>query len=110
MKKSGLLTLCFSLWLLTGCSAQEIVEWNQKISDLGHQVSHTMNGGMQKREQREYDVVIPVDIDTAAARLRRYYGFEDVNAKIRALRQSGKESDQWAATAIAEEAGAGNGK
>lgn len=103
MKKSGLLTLCFSLWLLTGCSAQEIAEWNQKISDLGHQVSHTMNGGMQKREQREYDVVIPVDIDTAAARLRRYYGFEDVNAKIRALCQSGKESDQWAATAIAEE-------
>ncbi len=35
MKKSGLLTLCFSLWLLTGCSAQEIAEWNQKISDLG---------------------------------------------------------------------------
>ena len=51
MKKSGLLTLCFSLWLLTGCSAQEIAEWNQKISDLGHQVSHTMNGGMQKRER-----------------------------------------------------------
>ncbi|EFA4912246.1 hypothetical protein R5O67_04425 [Proteus mirabilis] len=103
MKKIWLLISCFSLWLLTGCSVQEIAEWNQKISNLGHQVSNTMNGGMQKREQREYDVVIPVDIDTAAARLRRYYGFEDVNAKIRALRQSGKESDQWVATAIAEE-------
>ena len=61
MKKSGLLTLCFSLWLLTGCSAQEIAEWNQKISDLGHQVSHTMNGGMQKREQREYDVMANIE-------------------------------------------------
>ncbi|MGV3070626.1 hypothetical protein ACEE86_22340, partial [Proteus mirabilis] len=36
-------------------------------------------------------------------RRRRYYGFEEVNAKIRALRQSGKERDQWAATAIAGE-------
>ncbi|HBC0989194.1 TPA: hypothetical protein IGZ61_003929 [Escherichia coli] len=93
---------CFFLFLLVGCSTQEIAEWNQKISELGHQVSNTMTGGMQKREQREYDVVIPVDIDTVASRLRRYYGFTDVNTQIATL-QRGTVNDQWAAEAIAAE-------
>lgn len=34
---------CFFLFLLVGCSTQEIAEWNQKISELGHQVSNTMH-------------------------------------------------------------------
>ena len=56
-----------------------------------------MNGGMQKTEQQEYDDGLSLLIlDTAAARLRRYYGFEDVNAKIRALCQSGKR--KWSMT------------
>lgn len=105
MKKS--MRLCwvslFSLCSMTGCSSNEIAEWNKKISDFSQGVSQTMTGGKQAREQKEYDVTVPVDIDTVAARLRRYYGFEDVNAKISALRQSGKYSDQWVATAIAEE-------
>lgn len=95
----------FSLFLLAGCSSHEISAWNQKISDFGHGVSKTMSGnaGQQTREQKEYNITVPVDIDTVAARLRRHYGFEDVNAKISALRQSGKSSDQWVAAAIAEE-------
>ena len=52
MKKSGLLTLCFCFMAFDRMLAQEIAEWNQKISDLGHQVIIPMNGGMQKREQR----------------------------------------------------------
>lgn len=102
MKKIWLLISCFSLWLLTGCSVQEISEWNQKISDLGHQVSNTMTGGKQERSKKATDITIPVDIDTVASRLRRYYGFTDVNAQIAAL-QRGTVNDKWVAEAIISE-------
>lgn len=102
MRKITLVTIVV-LTVLTGCSSQEISEWNQKISDFGSGVSKTMTGGKQERATKEYSVSVPVDVDTAAARLRRYYGFGDVNTQIAALRQSGKSSDQWVANAIAEE-------
>lgn len=102
MKKSWLLISCFSLWLLTGCSVQELTEWNKKISDLGHQASNTMTGGKQERSKKATDMTIPVDIDTAASRLRRYYGFTDVNSQIAAL-QRGTVNDKWVAEAIAAE-------
>ncbi|HFK4185004.1 TPA: hypothetical protein ACGZ7N_004433 [Escherichia coli] len=93
---------CFFLFLLAGCSTQEIAEWNQKISDLGHQVSNTMTGGKQERSKKATDMTIPVDIDTVASCLRRYYGFTDVNAKVAAL-QRGTENDSWVAQAILAE-------
>ncbi|EJM8622155.1 hypothetical protein NO724_001407 [Escherichia coli] len=93
---------CFFVFLLAGCSTQEITEWNQKISDFGHQVSNTMTGGKQERSKTATDMTIPVDIDTAASRLCRYYGFTDVNTQIATL-QRGTVNDQWAAEAIAAE-------
>lgn len=92
----------FPLYLLAGCSSHEIAQWNKKISDFSSQVSKTMTGGRQARSEKTTDITVPVDIDTAASRLRRYYGFSDVNAKIAAL-QHGTENDKWVALAIAEE-------
>lgn len=102
MRKITLVTIVV-LTVLTGCSSQEISEWNQKISDFGSGVSKTMTGGKQERATKEYSVSVPVDVDTAASRLRRYYGFSDVNAKIAALNQTNRNSDKWVAQAIAEE-------
>lgn len=93
---------CFFVFFLTGCSTQDMLEWNQKVSDFSSQVSKTMTGGRQVRSEKTTEITVPVDIDTAASRLRRYYGFSDVNAKIAAL-QHGTESDKWVALAIAEE-------
>ncbi|EGT3611636.1 hypothetical protein FAP59_18825 [Morganella morganii] len=93
---------CFFVFLLAGCSSQEIVGWNQKVSDFSSQLSKTMTGGRQERSQKETHITVPVDIDTVASRLRRYYGFSDVNAKIAAL-QHGTMNDKWVAQAIAEE-------
>ncbi|WP_336844099.1 hypothetical protein [Providencia rettgeri] len=94
---------CFLVAMLTGCSTQEMLDWNQKVSDFGSQVSKTMTGGKQDRSDKTTNVTIPVDIDTAASRLRRYYGFSDVNTKIATLQQSGRENDKWVAQAITEE-------
>ncbi|MFF0901178.1 hypothetical protein [Proteus mirabilis] len=93
---------CFFVFLLAGCSTQEIAEWNQKISNFDHQVSNTMTGGKQERSKKVTDMTIPVDIDTVASRLRRYYGFTDVNAQIAAL-QRGTVNDKWVAEAITAE-------
>ncbi|BBV00350.1 hypothetical protein AB6H26_08430 [Providencia hangzhouensis] len=94
---------CLLICLLLGCTSQEIAEWNQKVSDFGGQINTVVTGGKQARSEKDYAIALPVDIDTAASRLRRYYGYSDVNAQIAALRQSGKASDEWAAMAIAEE-------
>lgn len=94
---------CFLIILLSGCSTQEMLDWNQKVSDFGSQVSKTMTGGKQDRSDKTINVTVPVDIDTVASRLRRYYGFSDVNTKVAALQQSGRANDKWVAQAITEE-------
>lgn len=62
-----------------------------------------MTGGKQDRSDKTINVTVPVDIDTVASRLRRYYGFSDVNTKVAALQQSGRTNDKWVAQAITEE-------
>ncbi|MDY0250859.1 hypothetical protein FXF61_00385 [Pseudomonas sp. C27(2019)] len=101
MKRTlAMLTVC-SAALLGGCSTQELSEMNQTVSDVSSDLTSFLTGGRIVREDRKYDVLVPVDVDTAAARLRRYYNFEDVDAKIVALKNSGRDSDSWKATALA---------
>ncbi len=108
MKRTlAMLTVC-SAALLGGCSTQELSEMNQTVSDVSSDLTSFLTGGRIVREDRKYDVLVPVDVDTAAARLRRYYNFEDVDAKIVALKNSGRDSDSWKATALAgQDVGAG---
>lgn len=45
--------------------------------------------------------LVPVDIDTAAARLKRYYNFTS-DSEIVAARNGGKGNSGWVASAMAE--------
>ncbi|WGC37796.1 hypothetical protein NFL66_19910 [Escherichia coli] len=91
MLSKKLLFVCVSCLTLTACSVDEIAAVNKKISDgafaltgaLRGNNSSTADNGMPwlsqkaptKRDKRENVTEIPVDVDTAAGRLKRYYKF-----------------------------------
>ena len=94
MLSKKLLLVCVSCLALSACSVDEIAAVNKQISDgafaltgaLRGNNSSTADNGMPllsqkaptKREKRENVTEIPVDVDTAAGRLKRYYKFYSI--------------------------------
>ena len=116
MLSKKLLLVCVSCLVLTACSVDEIAAVNKQISDgafaltgaLRGNSSSTDSSGMPflaqaqkpaaKSSTREYSV--PVDIDTAAARLKRYYQFVS-NDEVDAIRKKDRNGS-WVAGAITD--------
>lgn len=110
-----LLLVCVSCLILSACSVDEIAAVNKQISDgafaltgaLRGNNSSTADNGMPllsqkaptKREKRENVTEIPVDVDTAAGRLKRYYKFYS-NEEVDAIRNNGTTDGKWQASAI----------
>lgn len=107
--------------LLTGCAGTDLAAINKNISDTAFSVSKTLRGsdsagstpgvasnGMPilspaaqpstANADREFHV--PVDVDTAAARLKRYYKFISTE-ELERIRTRDRNSE-WSASAIAE--------
>lgn len=110
-----LLLVCVSCLVLSACSVDEIAAVNKQISDgafaltgaLRGNNSSTADNGMPllsqkaptKRKKRENVTEIPVDVDTAAGRLKRYYKFYS-NEEVDAIRNNGTTDGKWQASAI----------
>ncbi|WP_127958537.1 hypothetical protein [Serratia microhaemolytica] len=99
--------------LTTACSMSEISEINKKVSDGAESLMNAFksdNGSADKTASasssqkvakkestlKQYD--IPVDVDTAAARLKRHYKFYS-NEEVEAIRKKNTSGD-WVASAI----------
>ncbi|AHG20625.1 hypothetical protein Z042_14100 [Chania multitudinisentens RB-25] len=104
-----------SVVLLAGCAASDVAELNKKVSDMsysllsvGKKTDSNDSGGLptlsanrivvDKKMAKEVEV--PVDVDTAAARVKRYYKFTSSD-EINRL-NSGSNSNRWAAAAITD--------
>ncbi|CNI37563.1 Uncharacterised protein [Yersinia intermedia] len=94
-----------SAGLLGGCASSDVAELNKKVSDmsygllsLGKKADSHESGGLpamsknspviDKKTARELEV--PVDVDTAAARVKRYYNFTSSDV-INTLNSQGLE-------------------
>ncbi len=88
MKKSIFTGVALSGLLLSGCTGSEIAEWNKKVSDasyglMGKTADSNNDGGLPTlsannpvvNQKAVRDFVVPIDVDTAAARVKRYYNF-----------------------------------
>lgn len=102
--------------LLSGCAGTDFASINKNISDTAFSISNTLRGsdsdsmdsgnGMPvltkasasggKSASKEFSV--PVDIDTAAARLKRHYGY--VSAEEIERTRSRDRNSRWSAAAI----------
>ncbi|WJV38617.1 hypothetical protein QVN03_25180 [Raoultella terrigena] len=105
--------LCTAL-LLTGCAGTELGEWNQKISDAAHSLASGGSVGSSKgsmpwmtragisgpRQDVRHTYTLPVDVDTAAARLKSHYQFIS-SEELESLRQRDQHGD-WSASSIDE--------
>ncbi|WP_261641036.1 hypothetical protein [Erwinia mallotivora] len=100
-----------SVALLTGCTSSDWAAVNRQVSDTAGSLTKTLqgrgeNGGLplmslaQQPERQSVDNTfsLPVDVDTAAARLKRHYQFttpEDTAS----LRSQGRDG-AWKASAV----------
>lgn len=97
--------------LLMGCAGSDVAELNKKVSDmsygllsLGKKADSHERGGLpamstnspviDKKTAREFEV--PVDVDTAAARVKRYYHFTSSDV-VNTLKGQGLEGGMKAA-------------
>jgi hypothetical protein len=98
----------------TACSMDELSSVNKKISDIGSSIagkqSSQNESGMPKlapeidaeQDFRSKDLSIPVDVDTAAARLRRYYKFMTTD-ELNSIKNRESTSARLTAAAIEEQ-------
>ncbi|MFE8664856.1 hypothetical protein [Serratia nevei] len=105
--------LCAAL-VLTGCAGTALGEWNQKISDAAHSLASGGSGSSSKgsmpwmtragfsgpRQDVQLTYSLPVDVDTAAARLKSHYQFIS-SEELESLRQRDQHGD-WSASSIDE--------
>ncbi|WP_232043302.1 hypothetical protein [Serratia marcescens] len=110
--RSTVAACLFGSFLLSGCTTSEMAEWNQKISDAAHSIasgSGTSSGGMPwmtkagatgPRKDVQHTYTLPVDVDTAAARLKSHYQFITTD-ELESLRQRDQYGD-WSAGSIDE--------
>ncbi len=99
--------------LLSGCVGTELSEWNQKISDTAHSLAGgdksgtagedmpwmaKVTGGPRQTALHTYN--LPVDVDTAAARLKSHYQFISSD-ELDSLRKRDQYGD-WSAGSIDE--------
>ena len=98
---------------LTACSMSEIAETNKKISDGASGLMSSLRGEdsgnssqvmtprlSEKKESTSKSFKIPVDIDTAAARIKRKYKFLS-NDELRSIRERNNDG-AWVAGAITD--------
>ena len=104
MKKTSLI---LTLFMLSGCAGTDWSAINQKISDTAESLTQTFkNGGMPlltpasngPMESTNKTYSIPVDVDTAAARLKRHYQF--ISAQELASLRSSANDGAWKAETI----------
>ncbi|WP_052118535.1 hypothetical protein [Erwinia oleae] len=105
--------ICAAL-LLSGCAGTDLAEWNQKISDAAHSLASgrvdnsgdgdmtwmTRAGNTGPRQDVRYVYTLPVDVDTAAARLKSHYQFIS-SEELESLRKRDQYGD-WSASSIDE--------
>ncbi|MBC3211069.1 hypothetical protein [Serratia fonticola] len=107
--------MILSAALLAGCAASDIAELNKKVSDMSYDLLSVgkktgNNGGglptlstntpvVDKKTSREWEV--PVDVDSAAARVKRYYGFSSSD-EVNRLKTSNSNNDRWVAASITD--------
>ncbi|EIV3863094.1 hypothetical protein L460_04964 [Klebsiella pneumoniae BIDMC 24] len=102
--------------LLSGCAGSDFASINKNISDTAFSISKTLRGsdsdsmdsgnGMpvltkasgSGGESASKQFSVPVDIDTAAARLKRHYGYVSAD-EIERIRSRDRNS-RWSAAAI----------
>ncbi|HAT1683207.1 TPA: hypothetical protein I8Y21_003932 [Klebsiella oxytoca] len=108
-----MLTVCIVSMLTTACSMEEISAANKKVSDGASDIMNTLRGsrgstdnGMPylspsrplKKESSSEKYDLPVDVDTAAARLKRHYQFVS-NDEVDSVRKK-STNGAWVASAI----------
>ena len=114
MKISKLVVMATVCSTLSACSVEEMAAVNKKISDGAFAVTKALNGGTgdadngmpilnkqlpPEQDKRENVIDVPVDVDTAAGRLKRYYKFYS-NDEVNAIRNNGTTDGKWQASAI----------
>lgn len=112
--RSTVVLSLFGGFLLSGCSMSDVTAWNQKISDAAQSIASgsgasSDSGGMPwmtrasatgPRQDVQHTYVLPVDVDTAAARLKSHYQFISTD-ELESLRKRDQYGD-WSAGAIDE--------
>ncbi|NUU69133.1 hypothetical protein HQN64_23995 [Enterobacteriaceae bacterium BIT-l23] len=116
MFKSKFLGIVTVSLLTTACTMEEISATNQKVSDGASSIMNTLRGGSSSadngmphlsrvqpsaKESASKSYEVPVDVDTAAARLKRYYKFVSDN-ELSAVRKNHADGD-LVANAMVEE-------
>lgn len=117
MLRQRFLIVCLTATLASGCTMDELASVNKQISDGAESLTNTLRGSSdsssegrmptlytkqqksKKSTARNYN--IPVDVDTAAARLRRYYKFMTTE-ELTSMRNSDNTDRKVAASAIEE--------
>ena len=109
-----ILVVCIVSMFITACSMDELSSVNKKISDFGSSIAGNQSSqnesGMPKlapkveasQDSTSKDLSIPVDVDTAAARLRRYYKFMTTD-ELNSIKNRESTSARLAAAAIEEQ-------
>lgn len=114
MFRKKVLVVCIVSMFITACSMDELSSVNKKISDFGSSIAGNQSSqnesGMPKlapkveasQDSTSKDLSIPVDVDTAAARLRRYYKFMTTD-ELNSIKNRESTSARLAAAAIEEQ-------
>lgn len=74
---------------ISGCATEDLVALNQKVSDYAYSANRVIYGGRVTRDTVNKQFIVNVDVDTAAARIKQYYGFMDVQAERARLSSPG---------------------
>lgn len=113
MFRKKILIICMVSTLTTACSMEDISAANKKVSDGASGIMNTLRGssgstdnGMprlspsqsSKKESSSNKYDLPVDVDTAAARLKRYYQFIS-NEEVDSIKKK-NTNGAWVASAI----------
>ncbi|WJV54912.1 hypothetical protein PCO85_05655 [Prodigiosinella aquatilis] len=89
----------------TGCSNSDLGTLTRQISEFGSSFSPSTalsnNGKSPEWGEVSKTLTVHADVDTAAARLKRYYRFTS-DDEITAAKNSGKGNSGWVASAMAE--------
>ncbi|WP_409563702.1 hypothetical protein [Klebsiella pneumoniae] len=108
----GFTTILVIPVLVTACSMQEIADTNKKISDGASGIMNSLRGNSNtsdnsmkpmtlpqslKKESKSKGYIVAVDVDSAAARIKRHYKFMS-SQELDSLRNSSNDGE-WKAAA-----------
>lgn len=101
MRKSFLLAAVFATPLIiSGCATEDLVALNQKVSDYAYSANKMIYGGRVTRSTTNKHFIVDVDVDTAAARIKQYYGFVDVQVERARLSSPGVDNPDFKGAAL----------